>query len=191
MRSGEHDATGERGSELGGDGQAVLRVERVFEGSAEAQGFSFAWPNLEPGWLGGRSPATRVQHAWPTVTHSLPQCNPFPTFWPTPGTWCPFSVANPRGYGGFGAVAAAGSGPSRAARWVANSTPAHEACALLSRDRLLGRQAIAQRASCCLHRTFEHHRTGAYPHFPVPKIAALPRVHPPKLPMYSQSRAAA
>ena len=52
-------------------------------------------------------------------------------------------------------------------------------------------QAIAQRASCCLHRTFEHHRTGAYPHFPVPKIAALPRVHPPKLPMYSPSRAAA
>lgn len=54
-----------------------------------------------------------------------------------------------------------------------------------------GGQPIAQRASCCLHRTFEHHPTAAYPHFPVPKIAALPRVHPPKLPMYSASRAAA
>ncbi len=63
----------------------------------------------------------------------------------------------------------------------ANSTPAWEA----------GAQPISQRASCCLHRTFEHHPTAAYPHFPVPKIAALPRVHPPKLPMYSQSRAAA
>ncbi len=54
-----------------------------------------------------------------------------------------------------------------------------------------GGQPITQRASCCLHRTSEHHRTAAYPRFPVPKIAALPRVHPPKLPMYSQSRAAA
>ena len=35
--------------------------------------------NSEPGWLGGRSPATRVPHAAPTVTHSLPQCNPIPT----------------------------------------------------------------------------------------------------------------
>jgi len=58
-------------------------------------------------------------------------------------------------------------------------------------ERLLGSQAIAQRASCCLHRTFEHHPTAAYPYFPVPKIAALPLVHPPKLPMYSPSRAAA
>ena len=54
-----------------------------------------------------------------------------------------------------------------------------------------GGQPITQRASCCLHRTSEHHRTAAYPRLPVPKIAALPRVHPPKLPMYSQSRAAA
>ena len=53
-----------------------------------------------------------------------------------------------------------------------------------------GGQPITQRASCCLHRRSEHHPTAAYPHFPVPKIAALPRVHPPKLPMYSQSRAA-
>ncbi|SRR6266851_4762343 len=62
-----------------------------------------------------------------------------------------------------------------------SSTPAWQA----------GGQPIAQRASCFLHRTSEHHPTAAYPHFPVPKIAALPRVHPPKLPMYSQSRAAA
>jgi Uncharacterised protein family (UPF0182) len=54
-----------------------------------------------------------------------------------------------------------------------------------------GGQPITQRASCCLHRTSEHHPTAAYPHFPVPKIAALPRVHSPKHPMYSQSRAAA
>jgi hypothetical protein len=54
-----------------------------------------------------------------------------------------------------------------------------------------GGPPMAQRALCCLHRTSEHHPTAAYPHFPVPKIAALPRVHPPKLPMYSQSRAAA
>jgi len=54
-----------------------------------------------------------------------------------------------------------------------------------------GGPPITQRASCCLHRTSEHHPTAAYPHFPVPKIAALPRVHSPKHPMYSQSRAAA
>jgi hypothetical protein len=61
----------------------VLRVERVFEGSAEDQGVSFALPKFEPGWLGGRSPATRVLHASGTVTHNLPRCNSFLTLFPT------------------------------------------------------------------------------------------------------------
>src|SRR5689334_21202510 len=101
----------------------MLRVERVVEGSAEDQGFSFAWPNLEPGWLGGRSPATRVPHAWPTVTHFFPQCNPFPTFWPTRPTSRPLPVAEARGYGGFELVGMGRVGPSGAARWVAVAAP--------------------------------------------------------------------
>src|SRR5207248_8566335 len=44
---------------------------RVLIRGAEAQ---------EPGWLGGRSPATRVPHriASPTISHNLPRCNLFP-----------------------------------------------------------------------------------------------------------------
>ena len=56
-RGRQHDAPGQRRPELGRDGEPVLRVERVFEGSAEGQGFSYGWAKGDPGgWVGGALP---------------------------------------------------------------------------------------------------------------------------------------
>jgi hypothetical protein len=68
------------------------KVPWKFKGSHEVLA------NFKPGWLGGRSPATRVPHASPTIPHFLPLCNsnliPPPT---TPGPR-PLDCGNARPY---------------------------------------------------------------------------------------------
>ena len=72
-RGGQHHPAGQGGAEFRGHRQPVLRVERVFEGPAEDQGFSCRGAKSEPGWLGGRSPATRVPRCMTMrVSHSTP-----------------------------------------------------------------------------------------------------------------------
>ena len=88
----------------------MFRVERVFEGSAEDQGFSFAGPKTEPGWLGGRSPATRVPacvaHCIPRSPTMQPNSHSLPHFpaHVTPG------LGKARQDGGFRGVGWVGSG---------------------------------------------------------------------------------
>jgi hypothetical protein len=63
--------------------------------------------NFKPGWPGGRSPATRVLHAAPTISHFPPLCNPnliTPPTGPHPGG---VEGQIPRGYSVLVRVAAA------------------------------------------------------------------------------------
>ena len=82
----------------------------------------------KPGWLGGRSPATRVPEAVPTVTHFLPQCNSNPTFCPTTPPPRPFHRSIDRGRGRSRAVVDRSVPEGHAARSAATHRFDEPAC---------------------------------------------------------------